>query len=90
MYLHKYEAEGDTFYRVTGKSGKPAGSVNLLSENWKGASTGAKVNEALSLIKASFQEEKKPEPESEEKKASISGMLRSLADQVEKEQEEDA
>ena len=85
--MHKYEADGDTFYRVTGKSGKPAGSVNILSEHWKGTSTGAKVDEALNLIKTSFQEEKKPEekkPEPDEKKASIPGVLRALADQVEK------
>lgn len=82
MYLHKYVSDGDTFYRVSGKSAKPGGAITLGPEEWKGYSTGAPIDNALKIISGSkFSREpvEKPKEKETNKKSCISERVRYLA-----------
>jgi len=80
MFVHKYEAAGDTFYRIS-KEPKPGEIVNLSPDNWKErrqTSTG-KISNALGMLQAAFSEE---EPEKEEKPAEKKAGLISIAQAI--------
>ena len=68
MYIHKYVADGDIFYRLAKDSSKPSGSVILSVNDWRArVSTGTgQIPQALSAITAAFamrEKEPKEEPE---------------------------
>ena len=66
MYIHKYVADGDIFYRLAKDSSKPSGSVILSVNDWKArVSTGTgQIPQALSAITSAFaMREKQPQEE---------------------------
>jgi hypothetical protein len=85
MFIHKYVIGEDTFYRVT--KGKSVGGdiVNVAKGDWKGYSTGAGAQNALSWLgKLTFSKDiEEPEEKSEEKKvACISSTIKEMADKL--------
>jgi hypothetical protein len=81
-FIHKYTIGDDIFYRVTkGKAG-PSKIVTITRENWKGVSAGSNVQNAIkfldSLTFSKDVEEKEPQVK-EDKKSSLTMMVRSIA-----------
>lgn len=83
MYIHKYNSDGDTFYRLS-EQAKPGKTIILETQNWAARlQVGAKTKNALASIERAFagkgDEEEAPveTPEKEvpeeatEKKASV-------------------
>ena len=63
MFIHKYTASGDTFYRISDQA-KPGTTVVLETENWvaRRQMGGAKVANAVKTLESAFAE-KEEEPE---------------------------
>jgi hypothetical protein len=80
-YIHKYVSDGDAFYRVAEKPGRPGGSANIQSKEWMGAATGQKVQNALKFLNSlSFSREDKPEEEVMEEVKVEKKAVHTLAD----------
>jgi len=87
MYVHKYSSDGDTFYRISKGSGKPAGPVTLSSSEWHGkvSEHSGNVGRAISFLKDAAWSVKEVEEEKKEekgKKASMAESLRALANKI--------
>ena len=88
MYVHKYIDGGDTFYRVTKSSGKPAKTVTLSINDWKGkvSEHSGNVGRAMEFLKDapwSVKEEKIEEEEGKRtKKAHIASCLDEIANEI--------
>ena len=81
MFVHKYIADGDTFYRVAESQSRPAGTVSLSTSDWKGKVTKTgKIQSAISIIEKAFHEEKPEEiiPKKRTKR-SLSDNIKALA-----------
>ena len=88
MYLHKYIVDSEVFYRISSDSAKPAGSVVLKTDHWKGRVPGtSNVESGLAMIEKTFKEEPtkdKEEKKTEElkkkpKKKAITELIRDIA-----------
>lgn len=103
MYLHEYKTPEGTFYIFTSGPAKPEGSTNLTPANYQGHATGEKVSQALKRIHEVFEEapetkeapkkeetKETPKEDSKDKKASVPDMIRALAGQIDKDEQNNA
>jgi len=78
MYIHKYIVGPDTVYRVTDEATKPS-TVTLKQTDWVGRVVGkGKGERAVNFLESVFKSKPKEEPE--EKKASVSNVLRNFTE----------
>jgi len=90
MYVHKYIADGDTFYRISKGSGKPAKTVTLTIGDWEGkvSERSGNAGRGLEFLKDapwSVKEEEVKEEKSEKKetkKASLSSLIRNITESI--------
>ena len=92
MYVHKYTESGDTFYRVSKGSGKPAKTVTLTVSDWSGkvSENSGNVGRAIAFLKDApwsvkekeIEEKEEKEEKKEKKKASISSYIRTFTESL--------
>jgi hypothetical protein len=90
MYVHKYVANDDTFFRISKGSGKPAKSVTLTVSDWNGkvSENAGNVSRAIDFLKDapwSVKEEEVKEEKKETKEAGkvlLSSIVRKIAESI--------
>ena len=89
MFVHKYTADGDTFYRIS-KEPKPGEVVTLSPDTWQGRrqTSSGRISTAIGILSGAFSQkeeetEKEPKEKGSEKEAgihSVAGLIRSITE----------
>ena len=86
MFIHKYVIGDDTFYRVSKSKPGPSKIVTVTKDDWRGASWGSNVANAIKFLNSlKFSkdvEEKEPE-EKTDKKAMAQSIVAKITQQKE-------
>lgn len=69
MYIHKYVAEDDTFFRISTSKPGPSKIVTLTKKDWKGVSAGSNVTNAIKYLDSLKFSKDVEQPEKEEEKS---------------------
>jgi hypothetical protein len=84
MNLHKYVADGKTFFLLSESPSKPAGTLSVKQEDWQGRALGRynTVVKQLGSLTWTKKEEEEPSDSEPSKKACLSQVLRGFVSTI--------